>query len=337
MEPVVSTGAGGPAASAGSVHAPVSCGARQRSGAHAQAGPFEIDHKVTKFVPCDRGQGLCSHTFTVRHRGQPVAGLDELDGVAVVAGPAPALVVRVVDREVSVACRLVVERDSQIAITEMSSCANAEDATPLTNDQARYVAARPSGRLPGWLDRRTFETPGLYLYPEAILDSRTLTVRRVKVVGPSDETPNVNVPPLGISPDERSIAWWANASDDEPKIGVTDTVGGRHALLPVDPVRMRFANMNQLDPVWLMHHFEWKRGSDGFDELEQRAGFVPLPYHGEFSNDDDYASYQLEPAGAALRKALEEWLVSELEAVELPGNQPDEFNRRFPSTASRST
>jgi len=211
----------------------------------------------------------------------------------------------------------------------MSSCANAEDATPLTNDHARYVAARTRGRLPGWLDRRTFETPGLYLYPEAILDSRTLTVRRVKVVGPSDETPNVNVPPLGISPDERSIAWWANASDDEPKIGVTDTVGGRHALLPVDPVRMRFANMNQLDPVWLMHHFEWKRGSDGFDELEQRAGFVPLPYRGEFSNDDDYASYKLEPAGAALRKALEEWLVSELKAVELPGNQPDEFSRSF--------
>ena len=218
---------------------------------------------------------------------------------------------------------------SQIAITEMSSCANAEDAKPLTNDKARYVAARRT-RPSAWLARSPHvRDAGPVPLPDAILDSRTLTVRRVKVVGPSDETPNVNVPPLGISPDERSIAWWANASDDEPKIGVTDSVGGRHALLPVDPVRMRFANMNQLDPVWLMHHFEWKRGSNGFDELEQRAGFVPLPYRGEFSNDGDYASYKLEPAGAALRKALEEWLVSELRAVELPGNQPDEFSHAF--------
>ena len=74
--------------------------------------------------------------------------------------------------------------------------------------------------------------------------------------------------------------------------------------LPIDPARMRFANDKQLDPAWLMHHFTWTRGSDGFDILEERPGFTPFPYRGEFTNENDYASYQLEPAGAALRTAL---------------------------------
>jgi hypothetical protein len=294
------------------------------------ARPIEIDHKVAGFYRVMAADGFAARTtFTVRHRGQPVAGLERLDGVAAIAAPLPALAVRLEDRDASNGCRLVVEREGKIAITEVSNCASAQDVALVTNDATQYAAARTRSRLPGWLDRHTFETPGLYLYNAAILDSRTLTVRRVKVVGPSGETPNVNVPPLGLSPDERSIAWWANASDHEPKIGVTNTVSGRHALLPVDRQRMRYANLNQLDPAWLMHHFEWKGGSEGFDELEQRADFVPLPYHGEFSIENDYTSYKLEPAGAALRKALEEWLVAEAKAVELPGNTPDEFSHAY--------
>jgi hypothetical protein len=295
-----------------------------------KAGPFEIDQIIREFYQVAMADGFAARsTFTVRHRGQPVPGLERLDGVSVVAGPLPALVVRVEDRDAAEACRLVVERDGQPNVTTLSACAAAEDATPLTADTPRYRAARERKRLPGWIDRVAFETPGLYLFPDAVLDSRTLTSRRVTVVGPSNETPNVNVPPLGISPDERSIAWYANSSDDQPQIGVTDTIDGRNALLPIGRARMRFANFDQLDPAWLLHHFEWQRGNEGFDTLEPRAGFVPLPYHGEFSTVDDYTSYQLEPAGAALRKALEEWLVTELKAVELPGNTPDEFSHAF--------
>ncbi len=92
---------------------------------------------------------------------------------------------------------------------------------------------------------------------------------------------------------------------------------------------MRFANFDQLDPAWLLHHFEWERGSDGIDRLVVRGDFVPLPYRGEYSNENDYSHYQLEPAGAALRVALEEWLVSALKAEALPGNGPDEFSHGF--------
>ena len=295
-----------------------------------KAGPFDIDQSISGFYQVTAAEGYAANSiFRVRHRGQPVPELERLDGIAPVSGPAPALVVRLAERTVAGSCRLALERDGQIAVTTMSSCSSVEDAKPLTNDTARYIAARDRHQLPGWLDRTSFTTPGLYLYPDAILDTRTLTVRPVRIVGPSDETANVNVPPLGVSPDERSIAWYANSSDEEPRIGVTETVSGRNALLPVDRARMRFANFKQLDPAWLMHHFEWKRGSEGFDELGERAGFVPLPYHGEFSTNADYTSYTLEPAGGALRKALEEWLVAQLEAVETPGNQPDGFSHSF--------
>lgn len=95
-------------------------------------------------------------------------------------------------------------------------------------------------------------------------------MRKIDLVGPTGETRNPNVPPLGISPDERSIAWWAMSSDDRPAIGVTDTVDGQHALLPVDRARMRYANFAQLDPAWLLHHFAWTRDARGIDRLEKR-------------------------------------------------------------------
>ena len=295
-----------------------------------QAGPFEIDLMVSGFYNVsDTDRFAAQTTFAVRHRGQRVAGLEQLTSVSVVGGSNPALVVTVDDRTAERACRLVIEQAGKVDVQPLSRCANAADGALVTTDPARYAEARDRIHVPGWVDRDVMAAPGLYVFADAMLDTRTMTIRPVKLVGPSNETPNVNVPPLGISPDERSIAWYANASEDEPKIGVTDTVSGRHALLPIDRVRMRFANLDQLNPAWLLHHFAWTRGSDGVDELVQRADFVPLPYHGQFSNENDYPNYQLEPAGAALRKALEAWLVTELKAVELPGNEPDEFSHAF--------
>ena len=45
-------------------------------------------------------------------------------------------------------------------------------------------------------------------------------------------------------------------------------------------MRYRDARM-RIDPAWLMHHFEWQKGSDGVDSLVERKGFVPIPYHSQ--------------------------------------------------------
>jgi hypothetical protein len=294
------------------------------------AGPFEIDLMVSSFYNVsDTDRFAARTTFAVRHQGQAVDGLEQLDGVAVVGGAVPALVVKLGERTSYNACRLVSATDGKVTVQPLSVCAYAGDGDLLVADRARYLAARDRVHVPGWLDRESMATPGLYVFADAILDTRNLTLRTVRLVGPSDESPNPNVPPLGVSPDERSVAWYTSGSDDAPAIGVTDTVGGRHALLPIDRPRMRYANLDQIDPAWLMHHFAWVRGSDGIDRLEVRADFVPLPYRGEFSNENDYANYQWEPAGQPLRAALEEWLVAALKAEPRPGNQPDAFSHTF--------
>lgn len=295
-----------------------------------KAGPFDIDLMASGFYNVsDTDRFAARSTFAVRHQGQPVEGLDQLDGVAVVGGAVPALVVKLGEQTSYNSCRLVTAADGKVSVQPLSVCAYAGDGDLLTTDRVSYIQARDRVHVAGWIDREAMATPGLYVFADAILDTRSMMLRTVRLVGPSNESPNVNVPPLGVSPDEKSVAWYTSGSDDESAIGVTDTVSGQHALLPIDRPRMRYANLDQLDPAWLLHHFVWERGSDGTDRLVVREDFVPLPYRGEYSNENDYPHYQLEPAGRALRVALEEWLVSALKAEALPGNGPDEFSHGY--------
>jgi hypothetical protein len=82
---------------------------------------------------------------------------------------------------------------------------------------------------------------------------------------------------------------------------------------------MRYARLEALDPAWVDHHFRWERGADGADRLVERASFVPLAYRGELSVETGgYRTYKLEPAGAPLRTALEEFLAAEFKAERLP-------------------
>jgi hypothetical protein len=296
----------------------------------AAAGPFAIDHLITGFYPVMASDRMAANTeFAVRHRGQLVAGLERAVAVAVVGGPTPALLVRTEDETRTSTCHLAVARDDQVTTATTRECADPAEAAPLTSDAAVYTAARRRVHVPGWVDRETFARAGLYLIRGVVLDTRNLTLRQIIVVGPNGETRNPNVPPLGISPDERSIAWWAITSEDQPFIGVTDTVDGKHARLPVDRARMRVASFGQLDPAWLLHHFAWVHGPDGVDRLEARTDVTPLPYRGEYSNVNDYSHFKLEPAGKPLRAAIEEWLVDELKAEARPGNQPGAFSHTF--------
>jgi hypothetical protein len=305
--------------------------ARQRDPIRtAEAGPFTIDHMITGFYQVMASDRLAANTeFAVQHRGQVVPGLERAVAVAVIGDPTPALFVRTEDETRTDTCHLVVSRGSDITTATTPECADADEASPLTSDTSIYNTVRRRAHLPGWVDHETFARPGLYLIRGTMLDTRTLTMRAITLVGPSGETRNTNVPPLGISPDERSIAWWTVASDEKPSIGVTDTLGGLHARLPVDRARMRYADLDALDPAWLLHHFTWTRGGDGVDRLEERAGFTPLPYRGKYSNENDYSNFRMEPAGEPLRAAIEAWLVDELKAEALPGNQPGHFTHAF--------
>jgi hypothetical protein len=144
----------------------------------------------------------------VNYQGQPVAGLERATAVAAIGGATPALFVRTEDQSMSSACFLVTVRSGALVKETAPVCGNPSDAMPITNDVAAFAASRTRADVPGWVDHETLATPGLYLIQGTLLDTRNLTLRAVDLVGPSRESRNSNVPPLGISPD---IAWWVAA------------------------------------------------------------------------------------------------------------------------------
>ena len=169
----------------------------------------------------------------------------------------------------------------------------------------------------GWLDQLN----------AAVIDTRVLAATGFAF--PTDSTPHSDVPPLGLSPDERSFVWLVQGSDDEPRLGVTDWRSSRSYLLPIDRARMRYNTESSLDPDWVRHHFEWQRGGDGIDVLAQRSSFAPLPYRGDFElgKAGAYQSYTLRPGGDSLRTAIVDLLVRDLGGERLPG-ETGEFRQR---------
>jgi hypothetical protein len=78
---------------------------------------------------------------------------------------------------------------------------------------------------------------------------------------------------------------------------------------------MRVVGFETLDPLWLAHHFRWRRTSEGVDVLEERPDFVPLPYRTYLTlgMPGQYQEYWLFPAGAPLRQQIVRILVEELQ------------------------
>jgi hypothetical protein len=142
------------------------------------------------------------------------------------------------------------------------------------------------------------------------------------------------VPPLALSPDEKSFVWFSLAgADDVPVLGVTNFRDGGSYTLPIRRDVMRYNSSHHLDPEWVQHHFEWVRrhpeGDAGTaDVLTERSAFVPLPYSGELAlgKAGDYQSYTLQPGGERLRAAVLEALVG-LGATRLP-DESNGFKRR---------
>jgi len=226
--------------------------------------------------------------------------------------------VHFVDRPTGGACYLLSDRAGQLQTDFVPTCPSTFEARPLTSDPGVFHAGVRRLTPRGWLDRRTFATPGLYLVARTVVDTRRLAVRHFDVPDNLSEIPSVA--PLGVSPDERSIVRFSydEHSETKPVVVVTDVVANERYVLPVDPARMRYATLDVLDPAWLAHHFRWERNAQGVDRLVERKDFVPIPYHGKLSIDGDYRAYRLEPAREELRDAIIEFLVREMNGVRVP-------------------
>jgi hypothetical protein len=292
-------------------------------------GPFEIATIADWFSRTDRDHGstwTAQATFGIKHQGQPVvvgsAG-GTLGGVAVIGGSEPALIVNQRDPGGNSSCYLVTGGDP-ITVTPIGGCSGAAAAFPLTDDAGKFRAARNRTTLQGRIDQVTYAEPGRYWMGSALLDTKALAVR--PFTSDPKVTPIPAVPPIGLSPDGRSLVrfTFAEGHDSDPVVAVRDIVAESTAILPVDPLRMRFSKLEDIDPAWLAHHFVWRRGADGIDRLTERPGFVPLPYHGTLTIEGpDYRTYRIESAGRALREALVEFLVTELGGERMAADSTD--------------
>ena len=294
-------------------------------------GPFDVQTIASYFYDerLDEQTVLATMAeFTIKHRGQPVTveakrpdstattgHLNVADGVAVIGGSQPALLAHFTDPEYpNGTCYVLTEESERLRSLHVPDCVYA-NASILTSDSAAFRNGErkvPRGRI----NRIALETPGVYMVGGSVVDTHRLAVHSYKFPESFSIFPDVS--PLGISPDGRSFVRFGsshNDADNQTSVVVADFVGNRSYLLPVDKDRMRYAILDDIDPAWLMHHFEWRKGADGVDSLVERPGFVPIPYHGRWATT---TSYWFEPAREPLRDAIMDLIVSEFKGERLP-------------------
>jgi hypothetical protein len=282
-------------------------------------GRFEIETVVDSFYTA-RGSNRVSATshFRVRHDGQPLHDFTTFDSIARVNGARTVLLVHASAPRASGPCHLLVDNGAQLDVRPFGGCAFPITGRPLTSDAQRFAAARDRDMPWGWVDRQTFATPGLYQVDANIFDTRDLTFTSVEF--PAGFAARGLPPPLSLSPDERSFAWFAHGqSQDTFRLGVTDWKANRSYTVPIDRDRMRYIGFETLDPAWVAHHFEWRRSTDAPDVLMARPDFEPLPYRGQLTlrGPGEAQGYVLLPAGEPLRDQVVRMLVEELGGVRL--------------------
>lgn len=305
-----------------------------------QVGPFEVQTIASGFSEVrfgsQPGTWMAHGKLAVRLGGEPirfeiadpsdgtVTRTEQADVVAELAGPRPALLVQVDSRREAGPCHLVTSDSAEPAVTVIEPCGSPRYATPLTGDPARWTAARNREVPEGRIDRTTFDTPGLYHLTGVVLDTRSHEVRRYATGNQGNLIERI--PPLGVSPDGQSfvrLEFGENSGDPERLVVLRLTDGERYRVA-IDPARMRYQDMDQIDPAWVMHHFAWQRDPAGHDVLVERAGFTPLPWRGTLTLDySGYREYRIGPALAGLRPALIDFLVAEFQAQRLPAEEAD--------------
>ena len=235
-------------------------------------GPFEVRTIASRFDPDradDRSVVAATASFAVRHGGAPVP-VTGVASVAVIAGPRPALLVVGDHGDAGSGCQLLVADGPRVRVERVADCGGVSDAQPITADASRFPAALTPRRVRGNVDRTTFDTPGLYLVHDMLLDTRTLTVRHV--AADSSAYPVASLPPLSLSPDGRSFVRLTSTAgaDGRMQLTVFDVLGDGPYSLPIDTAHAHAGNLEGFDPAWLARHFVWRRGSGGVDRLVAR-------------------------------------------------------------------
>jgi hypothetical protein len=220
-------------------------------------GPFEVLTSTGGFYQDQQDQRTryaAAASFGFRYRGQPLTiegkisatgdsteRFDRIDDVALVPGPRTALLIHADAPSGSGYLYLVTEEGERARIEYVTGGSTGTKGRVLTSDTARFRAAgTPTVR--GRIDRTSYRHPGLYRIGNAVVDTRQLSVRHFTMEDKVYDIPSV--PPLGLSPDERSFVTYGTESGTEPPplLIVTDVVADRIYTLPIDPARTAWSS-----------------------------------------------------------------------------------------------
>jgi len=336
-------------------------------------GALEVITRTRHHVAGDSGRFGSSQSWRLRWQGQPVvidtrgglfgdqpqradtvnalfvlpAAPEAASAPASVAGAAPVVIVNVGDPNNTSAFHLLRQDGTALATPLLCLGSGGDNAV-------------------GWLGSRSpwqgpqFQTlgppPGLTLL---MLGNRCLYDTAARRVLRVPETPDMSVwssvPPLALSPDDRSLvrfgsvdgvaAPWREAEQPEPVphllVAELEPADGwpqppagaaprdRWQSLPIDRGRMRYADHEtDIDASWLARHFEWRRGADGRDRLAPRVRFEPLPWRGVF-REHGGGEYKVDRARQDLRPALLALMRGRYGASPLPATGGDERYTRL--------
>lgn len=292
-------------------------------------GSFEIltyETGVTRGWNEGRLRRDVTETYAIRHRGKPYrfvgkAGLfrdeereyDEMNSVITFPSPEPVIVVNVGDpnnRSFFYLLREVDGRATATLLGETSGNISADwlDPAPGTAPSERELALHRAHREGGRL---------LLLGNFTVLDTETLASWQVTPT----MSPALHRPPLALSPDRRSFV---RASADQVfALLVYDFIGGEAYSLPIDRSVMRYNVREEVDAVWVAHHFEWKRNEAGHDRLVRRESFEPLPRKGTLKVDpsDGYRSYRIQPVSSEMQEVVVSYLEQTMNGARQPRGQ----------------
>jgi hypothetical protein len=186
-------------------------------------GAFEVDTIAVYFYDVQESDRKAAQsTFRVRYKGQPVPGITEADTAAVIGGGAAgeaggdgehadgsasrALFLTGTTPASESPCALLIDDGGTVRVVRVIGCvvpttirlmppqgqptqpaAAADQAAPAEEEGPNEAPARQP--LPGWVDRETFATPGLYRVNQALVDTRTLTVSEAPAETAPETTP----------------------------------------------------------------------------------------------------------------------------------------------------
>ncbi|MBL0171706.1 MAG: hypothetical protein IPP90_13470 [Gemmatimonadaceae bacterium] len=230
---------------------------------------------------------------------------DRIIAVATIPGAEPALVVEVEYRDSqyrSTYDYLLQAQGDRLRTTFVSAGGADLMARRLSRPPDNAPPEPVNGRQ-GYIDDRILAVPGLYLFPRAVLDTRSRTVQAVSLERTDDEI--LKIGPLSLSPDEKHFARLIRNSENNSILMEQVTIADNaRRTVPTGFATTSTGNWQDADRSYFDNYFAWESTAGGGYRVTPKAGATTLPHRGTLKEQVGYREYRVSLAKESLRDAF---------------------------------